>query len=345
MVICDQMRPDCPLLNEKGGVCYECNKPGHMRPDCPLLNEKGKPSKYKKDVMMASWSDSDEESDQNDEIANICDMAQTDAETEKVNAFSPSDLSAEDIENLFSELYDKIESLTANNKALKKENKFLSAENDSLKEELSAKSMKAGCFKSIAKDHIWYLDSGCSRHMSGDVSLFSTLVFQDGGAVTFGDNGKGMVKGTGTICCSNSLTIEGVLYVKGFQHNLISISQLCDKGYHISFDERTCNVSRDGVTCFIGERKKNIYVLSFKNVFAGENCLLSVKDEATLWHRRLGHANYDLLSKLARKDAIKGLPKIKFDNDKFYPSKALLELLHMDFFGPTRTQSLGGKRY
>ncbi|CAN0925111.1 hypothetical protein LINGRAHAP2_LOCUS34568, partial [Linum grandiflorum] len=36
----------------------------------------------------------------------------------------------------------------------------------------------------------WYLDSGCSHHMTGDVSLFSKLTYKLGGKVTFGDNSK-----------------------------------------------------------------------------------------------------------------------------------------------------------
>ena len=36
----------------------------------------------------------------------------------------------------------------------------------------------------------WYLDSGCSRHMTGNKSFFETLVIEDGGFVTFGDGSK-----------------------------------------------------------------------------------------------------------------------------------------------------------
>ena len=43
--------------------------------------------------------------------------------------------------------------------------------------------------------HMWYLDSGCSRHMSGDKSLFSKVEKFDGGLVTFGDGKKSRVVG------------------------------------------------------------------------------------------------------------------------------------------------------
>ncbi|CAN0906319.1 hypothetical protein LINGRAHAP2_LOCUS24178, partial [Linum grandiflorum] len=37
----------------------------------------------------------------------------------------------------------------------------------------------------------WYLDSGCSHHMTGDATLFSEIKYKLGGKVTFGGNGKG----------------------------------------------------------------------------------------------------------------------------------------------------------
>ncbi|KAL6973691.1 hypothetical protein U1Q18_027878 [Sarracenia purpurea var. burkii] len=43
----------------------------------------------------------------------------------------------------------------------------------------------------------WFLDSGCSRHMTGNASFFSSLKTKDRGQVTFGDNKKGKVIGIG----------------------------------------------------------------------------------------------------------------------------------------------------
>ena len=45
----------------------------------------------------------------------------------------------------------------------------------------------------------WYLDSGCSRHMTGDRSHFNSFKSKVGGEVTFGDNSKGQVEGSGSI--------------------------------------------------------------------------------------------------------------------------------------------------
>ena len=46
---------------------------------------------------------------------------------------------------------------------------------------------------------LWYLDSGCSRHMIGDKSLFKTLKEKEDGYVTFGDGSHSQVLGKGTV--------------------------------------------------------------------------------------------------------------------------------------------------
>ncbi|KAI4295042.1 hypothetical protein MLD38_040690 [Melastoma candidum] len=220
------------------------------------------------------------------------------------------------------------------------------------------------CFQTETVESEWYLDSGCSRHMTGDPSKFSQLTLQCGGSVKFGDNSKGSVIGKGTIGSSDSMVIDEVLLVTELKHNLLSISQLCDKGYKITFDQDKCSGVLNNEVRFIGNRKGNIYTLTQNSFCTTESCLLTVKDESLLWHRRLGHSNFKLLSKLVKKDLVKGLPNIRFEHDSFCEACSLgkqtkssfksknevstsqpLELLHMDLFGPTRVQSVGGRRY
>ena len=89
---------------------------------------------------------------------------------------------------------------------------------------------------------MWYLDSGCSRHMTGDKGRFKELELKKGGVVTFGDNSKGQIEGIGSIGNHSSILIENVLLVNGLKHNLLSISQLCDKGFYVSFDKHGCKI-------------------------------------------------------------------------------------------------------
>ncbi|VFQ77257.1 unnamed protein product [Cuscuta campestris] len=87
---------------------------------------------------------------------------------------------------------------------------------------------KKVCLK--ASSTSWYLDSGCSKHMIGDASKFRSLEYFKGGNVVFGDNNKGRIIGSGTVGKDNATTVQNILLVEGLKHNLLSISQLCDRG-------------------------------------------------------------------------------------------------------------------
>ena len=67
--------------------------------------------------------------------------------------------------------------------------------------------------------------------MTGDESKLSDFVSKDGGYVKFGDNNKGNVEN------QDKIQIKNVLYVDGLKHNLLSISQLCDKDFKIKFNK------------------------------------------------------------------------------------------------------------
>nr|KYP32359.1 hypothetical protein KK1_046982 [Cajanus cajan] len=60
----------------------------------------------------------------------------------------------------------------------------------------------------------WYLDSGYSRHMTGERSMFLDVKSKKGGQVTFGGGQKGQIMGIGKIGINSSISIENVLYVK-----------------------------------------------------------------------------------------------------------------------------------
>ena len=71
---------------------------------------------------------------------------------------------------------------------------------------------------------LWYLDSGCSRHMTGNKGLFKTLFEGKIGTVTFGDGSKSVIRGIGTVDIPGLPFFEDVWYVDGLKANLLSIS-------------------------------------------------------------------------------------------------------------------------
>ena len=76
------------------------------------------------------------------------------------------------------------------------------------------------CLKGREKQKSWYMDSGCSRHMTGDRSLFLTLTMKEGGTMGFGGNQNGKIIGSGTIG-NSSVSINNAWLVDGLKHNLL----------------------------------------------------------------------------------------------------------------------------
>jgi len=170
-----------------------------------------------------------------------------------------------------------------------------------------------------AKESMWYLDSGCSRHMTGDAKKFSKISYKASGHVTYGDNNRGKILGVGKVTSSSSTVIENVLLVEGLKHNLLSISQLCDKGLKVIFESNHCLIccASSNEVVFVGKIIQNIYMVDFENSdFKSILCLFAKKDDPWVWHKRLAHIHMAHLNKLAKKKLVNGLPNIKFEQDR-----------------------------
>ena len=96
---------------------------------------------------------------------------------------------------------------------------------------------------------LWYLDSGCSRHMTGNKVLFKTLFEGKIGTVTFGDGSKSVIRGIGTVDIPGLLVFEDVWYVDGLKANLLNISQICDNGLNVLFTKYECEILDEGGDC------------------------------------------------------------------------------------------------
>ena len=79
--------------------------------------------------------------------------------------------------------------------------------------------------------------------MTGDEFKLTDFVSKEEGYFTFGDNNKWKIMGEGNIGNQYKTQIENVLYVDGLKHNLLSISQLCDKDFKIEFNRNWCLIS------------------------------------------------------------------------------------------------------
>ncbi|GJY67771.1 retrovirus-related pol polyprotein from transposon TNT 1-94 [Tanacetum coccineum] len=214
---------------------------------------------------------------------------------------------------------------------------------------------------------LWYLDSGCSKHMTGDRSRLRNFVKKFIGTVRFGNDHFGAIMGYGDYVIGDSV-ISRVYYVEGLGHNLFSVGQFCDSDLEVAFRKHSCYVrDTDGVELIKGSRGSNLYTISVEDMMKSSPiCLLSKasKNKSWLWHRRLNHLNFGTINDLARKDLVRGLPRLKFEKDHLCSACQLgkskkhthkpktentnlevLNTLHMDLCGPMRVQTINRKKY
>jgi hypothetical protein len=160
--------------------------------------------------------------------------------------------------------------------------------------------------------NIWLIDSGCSRHMTGDKGWFSSLVtVVTKRYITFGDNGRGCVLSEGEIKVSDKITLRRVALVQSLGYNLLSVSQLLDEGFEVLFRPGGSQIlnSRGDLVCMVVPEGQ-VFRADFEHCF-----LASSSSELWKWHRKLGHLSFDLLSGLSKLNLVRGLPRLRFEKE------------------------------
>nr|GEW81316.1 integrase, catalytic region, zinc finger, CCHC-type, peptidase aspartic, catalytic [Tanacetum cinerariifolium] len=115
---------------------------------------------------------------------------------------------------------------------------------------------------------LWYLDSGCSKHMTGDRSQLTNFVNKFLGTVKFGNDQVVKIMRYGD-CQIGNVTISKVYYVEGLGHNLFSVGQFCVSDLEVAFKKHTCFVCNlEGVDLLSGSRGTNLYSLSIEDMMA-----------------------------------------------------------------------------
>nr|GEX11540.1 hypothetical protein [Tanacetum cinerariifolium] len=181
---------------------------------------------------------------------------------------------------------------------------------------------------------LFIIESGCSKHMTGNLKLLTTFVEK----------------------------------FVGLNHNLFSGGQFCDADLEVAFQKSTCYIhDLKGNDLLTGSRGTHLYSITLQDTSSPNLICLMAKvtsSQAWLWHRRLSHLNFDTINLLSKNDIVIGLPKLKFVKDhlcsscelgkakqKSFPtkttpsSKRWLQLLHMNLCGPMRVESINGKKY
>nr|GEZ83829.1 hypothetical protein [Tanacetum cinerariifolium] len=174
---------------------------------------------------------------------------------------------------------------------------------------ISTRKPQSQANKSIATHHkkkivqliLFIVDSGCTKHMTGNLKLLCNFVDK----------------------------------FLGLNHNLFSVGQFCDANLEVAFRKSTCFVRvLQGNDLLVGNRGSDLYTISLQESTSSTPLCLIAKatpTQAWLWHRRLFHLNFDYINLISKKDILIGLPKLKYVKDQLCSSCELSKAKRSSF--------------
>ncbi|CAK9821285.1 Retrovirus-related Pol polyprotein from transposon TNT 1-94 [Anthophora retusa] len=245
---------------------------------------------------------------------------------------------------------------------------------------------------SLCNKQTWIVDSGTSSHMSPDATCM-TNIEPYSTKVNLAENGKylvsksrGDVHGSTTIGNSQkNIRITNVLHIPNLRTSLLSVSQLVNNGNKVVFSGGSVTIigpkkeilgigkEQNGIytleTCIKNRNKSYLASQESTNENEGTSGSLDTRNiggtkvNVMLWHRRLGHICEEYLTKMRRKEMVRGLDypvqslgtcevcimgkgsQLPHQRLNAKLTKGPLDLIHIDLCGPMPIRSLSGSRY
>ena len=153
----------------------------------------------------------------------------------------------------------------------------------------------------------WWVDTGATRHVCSEKSMFSTYQkFDQKERIYMGNSVVSMIEGSGAVILKftskKTVKLNDVLHVPDIRKNLISGAVLSKKGFKMVFESDKMVLSKAGM--YIGRGylcdglfKANVAVIGNKTMYS--DCAINkievsylLEHEILLWHDRLGHINF-----------------------------------------------------
>ncbi|XP_071690112.1 uncharacterized protein [Rutidosis leptorrhynchoides] len=204
------------------------------------------------------------------------------------------------------------------------------------------------------------------------MSLLHDVKSIKGGPVSFAGDQGGFITAQRMIS-NSSVRFDKVSYVKEMSNNLLSISQVCDKRHKVLFNEQQCYIITkdykvpENMILMTAPRCQDLYILDMSKAYVkattGHQAFVSkaIEQESMLWHKRMGHLSFSKMNHLVHNCLIEGVnvkgfhvpdgcvpckkgeqAKKPHKVKKHHSIDTLLELLHMDLFGPINKKSITG---
>jgi Reverse transcriptase (RNA-dependent DNA polymerase)/Integrase core domain/GAG-pre-integrase domain len=219
-----------------------------------------------------------------------------------------------------------------------------------------------------AKEHIWYLDSGASNHMTGCREHLTNFDTNIQGGVKLGDGSEVSIGGRGTVMirsrAGKKVAIDDVYFIPKLTSNIISLGQLEERGCKVKIEDGWLTMlNKDGKLIIRVQRSRNrLYTLRLE--LMKPVCLkVNAEHDVQVWHARYGHLNFQALRKLHQEGMVEGLPGIEvtgevcsgcligkqrrspFPQEAGFRAEKALDLMHGDLCGPFTPPTPASNRY
>ncbi|KAH9733924.1 retrovirus-related pol polyprotein from transposon TNT 1-94-like protein [Citrus sinensis] len=248
-------------------------------------------------------------------------------------------------------------------KAQKRDGKKPAAANMARKDEDFDYSLSITPTAYVASSSEWILDTGATYHLCPIKEWFTDFRNLESSAVVMGNDQPCRTMGLGTIRLKMFdrmvRELKEVRFVPALKKNLISVGALEAKGYKVTIEDGIMKFTHGAMVILQGVRRHNLYYL--KGGTTDETNVAETHNDTTeLWHIRLRHAGEKYLQTLIRHELLKGTKtcklnfcehcvvgkktRVKFDTAN-HDTREILEYVHSDVWGPTKTASIDGSHY
>jgi len=204
----------------------------------------------------------------------------------------------------------------------------------------------------------WILDTGSTYHIYLKRKLFVSFEKLNGGVMSCGDGPTCCIEGICTVCVKLFdgiiRELKDVKYISSMKKNLVSVGVLKVKGMKGTLGEGILKMSSGSLVVLKSIRCKNMYYLIGSAVIGNLEASKHLEGDSTrLWHKWLGEVGLKSDQALivastrnleSRELCVLDKKKVRFSTIAQH-LQGLLELVHVDVWGPTKTASLGGHKY
>ncbi|CAL8152754.1 unnamed protein product [Prunus armeniaca] len=218
-------------------------------------------------------------------------------------------------------------------------------------------------------EDVWYLDSGCSNHMTGREDVLTDIDRSITEKVAIGTGQLVNVIGKGSLMVETKMGkryIKEVLLVSGLKENLLSVGQMMEHRYFLIFGDNKAEIYDDcslsNLVARVQMKGNRSFPLKLQ-IDLHFSLKASISQSTLIWHRRMGHLNFQSLKLLQNEDMVLSLPEIKNTSEvcegctfgkhcrKSFPKEATsrvttpLEFVHTDVCGPMQIVTKAGNKY